>query len=571
MASSHIIARGTDGYYHPENEDDVIALVKYAAENALQVRVRGAGHSVGWSIFTDPVDGRPQNMICETEPPVGPNINIALDQMYALDWIDEAGGIAEAEAGIHLGKVPDDPFGVSTQENSLLYQLYQKGWAINDLGGITHQTISGFTATGSAGGSLTYSLDNVIAFRVVDGTGNITWVEKGDAEFDAMSLSLGLLGIVTKVRLKLAPMYNIYGQEVTTSITKTDCPIDLFGPGDATQPSMRRFFEMTPYSRMMWWPQKKTERVVIWQAVRNPAAQPEAFMPAPYQEFTPDLGGQAEQLLASIFFTTLGNNSIFQEMPKIGRNFKQFRSNVAKLWSDKIGGFLASFLSWLITVVIGIIMMIPIIIFALFPSIIRALFPYALPIFQPMTKPGKPTMFQDYYWRSLCMDNTADDVMMGTEFTEIWIPIQHSERAMNLLNDMFDTAGSPATGYYATEVYGGAPSSAWLHPAYTDGSDEYCHGCVRFDVFWYRNNDSDPNLKHAFFQQYWNVFLDNNVPFRLHWGKFVPGYDFPFWARYYQDNLPKLANFLTLRAARDPHNIFFTEYWQLRLMGRTLS
>jgi hypothetical protein len=143
MDQPSIIHKGIDGYYHPKNEDEVIALVKYAANNMLLIRVRGASHSTAWSIFTDPVGGRPRNTTCERRPPSGPNLNLVLDQMFALDWIDEAKGIVEAEAGIHLGVDPYDAIGVSTLENSLLFQTFQKGWGINDLGGISHQTIGG--------------------------------------------------------------------------------------------------------------------------------------------------------------------------------------------------------------------------------------------------------------------------------------------------------------------------------------------------------------------------------------------------------------------------------------------
>ena len=142
MDQHGIIHKGIDGYYHPKNEDEVIALVKYAAKN----------------------------------------------------------------------------------------KLFEKGWGINDLGGITHQTVGGFTATGSAGGSLHLDLDNVTAFRVVDGTGTANWIEQSDPIFGAMRVSVGLLGIVTKVRLQLNPTFNIYGQELTTPTTAADCPIDLFGP-----------------------------------------------------------------------------------------------------------------------------------------------------------------------------------------------------------------------------------------------------------------------------------------------------------------------------------------------------
>ena len=192
------IARAADGYFHPASEAEVIALVNYARANARQIRVRGAAHSAALSIFTDPVDGKPINKTLEQVPPGGDNLNLALDQLMALSWVDEATGVVEAEAGIHLGHDPNDPFGSSTLRNSFLHQIYLKGWAVDTLGGITHQTISGFTGTGSAGGSVMYGFNNVIAFRVVDGLGAATWIEQGDPEFPAMLTSVGLLGIVSR-------------------------------------------------------------------------------------------------------------------------------------------------------------------------------------------------------------------------------------------------------------------------------------------------------------------------------------------------------------------------------------
>ena len=62
------------------------------------------------------------------------------------------------------------------------------------------------------------------------------------------------------------------------------------------------------------------------------------------------------------------------------------------------------------------------------------------------------------------MDNTADDVLMGTEFTEIWIPLQYTQESMNQLNKMFKDGGFEATGYFATELYGGFKTSSWLSP-----------------------------------------------------------------------------------------------------------
>jgi len=226
------IPKGSDGFYHPTQEEQIVQLVQYARSQNLKVRCRGAAHSVAWAIYTN-AQGI-HNGVSEQAPPEGPNVNIMLDQYNRLVWIDEANGIVEVETGIHLGYDPEDPTHTSTLENSLLWQAFTKGWALSDLGGITHQTVGGFLSTGSAGGSLSYDLaENMAALRVIDGLGNVRWVEKDTDRdlFNALAVSFGLLGIISKVRFKLTKNFYIYGQQVTTPTDPAKCPIDLFGPG----------------------------------------------------------------------------------------------------------------------------------------------------------------------------------------------------------------------------------------------------------------------------------------------------------------------------------------------------
>ena len=560
MATPLMPVRAADGYYHPASEADIIALVQHAAAAGLQVRARGATHSIAWSIYTDAQGGSPPDRTLERSPPPGDNINIAFDQMMALDWIDPANGVVEVEPGCHLGYDPNDPFQVSTLQNSFCYQAFQQGWAVNIVGGITHQTVSGFTGTGSAGGSTQYAFDNVIAFRVVDGLGNAEWIEQGDPAFPAMLTALGLLGIVTRLRFQLIPMYNIQGTEATYPTVGDACPIDLFGPGSAAKPSLQQFFTDAPYSRMTWYPQKDCERVQVWQAVRTPFTNDNL---KPYQQFKQDFGGQTEILLASLLFVLLGNTDRARINRLLRKNVAQYLLNLARIWAaapwrrlglggaNLMGGAVLS-LGWLLAWV---------------PGIIKPLFKYLLPIFAPMTKAGEETTFQDWYWRSLCMDNTADDVMLGTEFVEIWLPIQYTQQAMVVLRDMFEAKGAAATGYYAQEVYAAAPSSGWLNPSYSDGQDEYANGVCRFDVYWYRDNEGQPDGAHAFFRQYWDLLRDKGIPFRFHWGKFVPYYDFPQWSAYYRANLPMFDAFMALREQRDPQGMFLTTYWRNVLLG----
>ncbi|MGH6786375.1 MAG: hypothetical protein ACREBO_06055 [Novosphingobium sp.] len=554
------IPRAADGFFHPASEAEVIALVDYARANKLQLRARGATHSVAFSIYTDPVDGVPPNQTLEQSPPAGPNLDLALDKMIALTWIDEAAGLVEVEAGCHLGYDPSDPFGASTLANSFLHQAFEKGWAVNIVGGITHQTVSGFTAMGSAGGSIEYAYDNIVAFRVVDGLGQASWIEAGDPVFDAMLTSCGLLGVVTAMRFQLVPMYNIAGDEATTT-TGADCPIDLFGPGDARRPSLAKFLTDTPYSRLTWWPQKGCERVQIWQASRAPASNADLV---PYQEFTTDLIGQVKQLAASTIYVLIGNDELGRIFSLLAVNLRQFHRNLGGMWGKGAGELGAG----AVTVVLGALVLLVGAIMGLLKGSMRALFRHVLPLFAPLSKPAP---FHDWYWRSLCMDNTADDVLLGTEFIEVWVPIQHTQRVMTLFRGMFEAKGSAATGYYAQEIYAAAPTKAWINPSYSDGADEYKDGVSRFDVYWYREDMGVPNKAHGFFTQYWDLLRAESVPFRFHWGKFIPFYDFPDWAAFYRAALPKFDDFLALRAQRDPDNVFFTSYWQLRFLGRTLA
>ena len=114
-------------FEHPRSEGELVALVNRARREGVQLRVRGSLHSVGKAIWSDPGDR---------------NINVQLDRYNRILRFDDAKKQVTVEAGIHLGIDPRDPG--SNRENSLLYTLERRGWALPDLGGISHQTVGGF-------------------------------------------------------------------------------------------------------------------------------------------------------------------------------------------------------------------------------------------------------------------------------------------------------------------------------------------------------------------------------------------------------------------------------------------
>ncbi len=575
-AVSEPIPVGDFGFFHPASEDELAALVLQASQQQVQLRVRGAAHSVAHAIYTDPLPVIPnqpnwQRPPTQTPPPSKPPMDVMLDRYRGWRVRDESKKLVEADAGIHLGPDPNDPMGTATLKTSLLWQLWsERGWTLSDLGGITHQTISGFTATGSSGGSLTYSVsDDLYGFRVIDAAGNIEEFTREDPDpgpFYAMSPNLGLLGVVSTVILQCVDAFNITGQEAITTVD--GCAVDLFGPGTDGRPSLQEHLTETEYTRIEWWPQKNADRVLVWQAKRIDPTP--GFKPKPYREFGDD--PDVQEVLFSIILTILGNlDDLDGAKPQIERCFARVDQILDHLAEIRALGWIGQVLAELITLgaekgVEAMIRKLK----TLAPEIqegIPDFFPLVVGFAIPVDD-GKPQTFQDYSWSGLPMDNAADDLLLPTGFTEVWLPLPHTQDVMKLLQDYFtvedDQESYRRTGLYAWEFYAARPSSFWLSPAYTNGHDEWSEGAFRIDPYWFEGNAGDP--AEAFFPQLWNLLRDNGFRFRLHWGKYQPvaDGDLPGWVEFFKGNYPQWNAFLELRAQQDPTNTFLTSYWRDR-------
>ncbi|QRN98342.1 FAD-binding protein [Archangium violaceum] len=287
--------------FHPQSEAEIVQLVQYASAHDLQFRVIGSGHSVVKSILSTAQGA----------------INISLDQYRAVTFNDD--GTVTVQAGCFLGRNAPAPW-----ENTLFYQLEQKGLAAPDMGGITHQAVGGFTTMGCSGGSVQYAYtDSIVAISLVDGQGTVHAYRQGkDPEFEAVLVSMGLMGIFSTLTFKPSERFNIIGDETCYALDDVDCPIDFFGPGTTDKPSLEQFLRQTEYTRLLWWPQKGAERMVVWKAQRMKSEDydgltgtPESFKPKPYTEFPVILGSQIPaQVAASLFYQlSAGWRTLFEE------------------------------------------------------------------------------------------------------------------------------------------------------------------------------------------------------------------------------------------------------------------
>lgn len=533
------IQRSSDGIYHPRSEAEVQALVLQAAAAGAQIRVRGSGHSITPAILAAPVTAGPAPM------------NVMLDQLgfdpsHPNDKIriDKENKTVTVKAGCHLGFDPYDIAGMSSWQNSLLYQLDQAGLGFADLGGIIHQTVGGFLSTGSSGGSLKDGFgDCIMALTIVDGNGAIHTPSRaaGDDLFFAAGVSMGLLGIITEVTFSVVDSWDIIGQQSTTDFD--DTPIDLTGPGSAEKPSLAAYLaqEEYPYIRLNWWPQEGVNRMVVW---KGKAMQPgdytpqtgthEHFIPNPYAEF-PMFGKMGGSGFANPNIATEGPSELLAQ--GLGGLFYSVVGN----WTQAIELLKPSFLVKAALDAVAL----------LYPTHIL---PMIINAFNPRDtdpdssgKPSGPTPFWDRYWGSLPMDNKVDDKLMPTDFTEIWIPIEHTDKVMADLAELYATKKYSATGSYSCELYAAKQSDFWLSPSY--GGDRF-----RVDIFWYGYNASDPTT--TYYPQFWDL-LKTKYDCRFHWGKYQP-----LDPGYLSTKYPKWGAFMQLRAAMDPHNVFLTSYWR---------
>ncbi|MCE0558515.1 D-arabinono-1,4-lactone oxidase [Motilimonas sp. E26] len=564
------------GLYHPASNDDVIALVNFAREHKKSVRTCGAAHSQSWAIYTDAAMLQP-NVTNQSPPEVNSNeINIILDQMMQVELINPSLNIVRAQAGVHLGYDPSDITGQSSEQNSLLYQLWHNyKLTVSELGGITHQTLGGFISTGSAGGSLKYSFqDNIVGIHFVDGHGRLQYASryKNIDLFYAAMVSMGLLGVIVAVDLQCEPAFNICGQEATVSYD--ECQFDMFGESK-DKPSLLDFFNSVDYGRVNWWPQPGVNRLLPWQAQRQ--QQVVGFSPRPYEEFTSY--PEAAEPVISIIYAILGNlDSPIRLYEKVQTGIIALEKVINSITDYSQFGIFAPLFEKIIEALKDVSPLAFVALIEKERGWIKQNLPVILQqvinIFQSLDSnklgklKGTPQVFQDHAPLGLPMDNEASDELLDIEFSELWFPVGRTNEVMQVLRDYFDSAANDQekltrTGLFTIEVYMAKACQAWMGMGYSDQMDEWKEGAVRFEPLWFVDFDEDPAL--AFYPQFWQLFKDKGIPYRLHWGKMLPNLGQPGsheWMDYVRQQYPKLADFLALRAELDPEQIFVSDYWR---------
>jgi len=164
-----------------KNETDLQHLIKSVNKDNQSIRIVGSGHS-----FVP---------LCQTN-----DVLLNLSNKQGVLSIDTEAGEATIAAGSKL--------------HSLGEPLLAAGLAMQNLGDIDVQSLAGALSTGTHGTGQTLGSisTQVVGLRLVTGLGELLDCSETlePALFKAAQVSLGALGIITQVTLKLLPAYRLH-------------------------------------------------------------------------------------------------------------------------------------------------------------------------------------------------------------------------------------------------------------------------------------------------------------------------------------------------------------------------
>lgn len=160
----------------PRSEEELRSVLLDAMAKGLRVKVVGGAHSWSDAACTD-------------------GVLISLDALSAIVSVD--GTRVTVEAGIRL--------------DALNEALASRGLALGVLGSIARQSIAGAIATGTHGSGPRHgSLSSMVCgLRLMLADGSVKDLAPGDELFDAARVSLGALGVVTRVTLACEPAFRL--------------------------------------------------------------------------------------------------------------------------------------------------------------------------------------------------------------------------------------------------------------------------------------------------------------------------------------------------------------------------
>jgi FAD-linked oxidoreductase len=236
-------------YHKPRTLEEVVAIVQRCKVEGKKIRVVGSGHSFSPLVATD-------------------SLLISLDGYTGLEHTDSTACTATVKAGTKL--------------KELGQLLSAQGLAQENLGDINEQSIAGAISTGTHGTGIQFGSisTQVIELTLVTGNGEVVNCSETENRllFKAAQVSLGALGIIISVTLKLIPAYMLRIDIKKKSLTECLAHLDAFNRDNRhfefhflpyTDTVQAKFTNLTPEnptgkSFMRWFNEYALENGALW-------------------------------------------------------------------------------------------------------------------------------------------------------------------------------------------------------------------------------------------------------------------------------------------------------------------
>jgi FAD/FMN-containing dehydrogenase len=171
--------------FAPRNESEICSVVRYCASQGKKLRVVGLRTS--WNSLW-----------------YSPEVMLSTSRLNAIKEIDPVGHTVTCGAGVTL--------------TDLHRELWAKGLTLETAPGVDWVTIGGALATGSHGSGPPSISSSLISCRLVTAGGEAIEIGEHDERLDAVRLSMGMLGILSEVTLKVVDAFYV-------RLTRTGIPV----------------------------------------------------------------------------------------------------------------------------------------------------------------------------------------------------------------------------------------------------------------------------------------------------------------------------------------------------------
>lgn len=221
--------------HYPKTVGDVVDLLSLCKNEGKSIRAVGAGQSF-------------------TPLAVTSELLVSLDGLSGIDSVDTEHNLVTVGAGTTLKRLGT--------------LLSQHGYAMENLGDINAQTIAGAISTGThgTGSDFGYISTQVTMLTIVTPNGGILDVseQKNSDYFLALRLSLGLLGIIVKVQLRVVPIQQMVSE-------------NYLMPLDECLEQVNELKRNNRHFEFYWFPRTETVQVKLMNSTNLPTTKKNSF------------------------------------------------------------------------------------------------------------------------------------------------------------------------------------------------------------------------------------------------------------------------------------------------------